>query len=65
MYNKKIEISLILLALACLGMMKCLDSQPKITIENGPCIQDTIVLNEGKMIYDSTKSKHWKLIPSH
>ena len=65
MYYKKIEIGFLLLALACLGMMQCLDSQPKITIENGPCFQDTIVLKEGKMVYDYTKSKHWKLIPSH
>jgi len=65
MYYKRIEVSFILLALACLGMMQCLDSQPKMTIENGPCFQDTINLKEGKMVYDSTNSKHWKLILNH
>lgn len=65
MYYKQIEMGMIMLALACLSTMQCLDSKPIPKAENATCSNDTILLKEGKMIYDSTKSKHWKLIPNH
>ena len=68
MYYKRIEIGFILLALACLAMMQCLDSQPKLPSKTAPHTEDTIDVKDFKtgLHYDmiwQNNTKNWKLIP--